>query len=73
MGMKINEETAQLILDAISWCNRDWVESLGWGGMDTLITDRGDFVRFCHDRGIETIERTVHVKGPVKGWVDNED
>jgi len=72
MGMKINEETAQLIFDAISWCNRDWLISLNWAEGDQLSMDRGDFVRFCNERGIETIERIVHVKGPVKGWVDDE-
>lgn len=56
--MYINEETAQLILDAIAWSNKDWMDTLDWdfnrgGEIDNA---RVDFVRFCRARGIEGIE-----------------
>lgn len=55
--MEINEQTAQLILDALYWCNRDWEDSLRWEVTeeDLLSISRGDFVRFCKERGIETV------------------
>ena len=63
MGMTINEQTAQLILDAIAWCNRDWIEALGWDNMnqnDELQQARSDFTRFCEVRGISDVERIIH-------------
>lgn len=63
MGMTINEQTAQLILDAIAWCNHDWIEALGWDHMnqnDELLQARSDFTRFCEVRGISDVERTIH-------------
>lgn len=57
----INEETAQLILDAIAWCNRDWMDALGWEHTESgeIEMARGDFVRFCEDRGISGVEKEV--------------
>ena len=63
--MYINEETAQLILDAIAWTNEDWQDALCWQMSDEekLNNARTDFVRFCQARGIEGVERkvTIHV------------
>ena len=61
--MYVNEETAQLILDTIAWCNKDWMEALGWNKTDSDITDmsRGDFVRFCDARGIKGVEKVVKI------------
>lgn len=60
--MYINEETAQLILDAIAWSNKDWMDTLDWdfnrgGEVDNA---RVDFIRFCRARGIEGVEKVVH-------------
>ena len=58
--MYISEETAQLILDAIAWCNRDWIE----GEMtdeEQIELAREDFIRFCEVRGIEGVERKVKI------------
>ena len=59
--MYIKEETAQLILDALAWCNKDWYDALGWDVTDNNLveTSRGDFIRFCDKRGIEGVERKV--------------
>ena len=59
--MYINEETAQLILDAIAWCNKDWTDALGWEqtNEEMIGMARGDFVRFCDDRGVKGVERKV--------------
>lgn len=56
--MTINTETAQLILDAIAWCNKDWMDSLDWESdpEQDLMESRIDFVRFCRDRGIDSVE-----------------
>lgn len=61
--MYISEETAQLILDAISWSNQDWEDSLDWAGegCHSIDVDRADFVRFCRMRGIEGVERKVTI------------
>lgn len=61
--MYINEETAQLILDAIAWCNRDWNEAYGWDEDETEQIDmaRVDFVRFCKARGIKGVERKTKI------------
>ena len=62
--MTINTETAQLILDAIAWCNKDWQDALEWdmnpGG--EIEQARADFIRFCRARGIDTIEKVVTLK-----------
>lgn len=53
----IDERTAQLIFDAIAWCNRDWVQCLGWGEeFDVVTSSRVDFARFCRERGIECVK-----------------
>ncbi len=57
--MTINAETAQLILDAIAWCNKGW-----WNALDMNdITEeyeigqaRIDFMQFCEERGIKYVE-----------------
>lgn len=62
--MYINEQTAQLILDAIAWCNKDWKDSLEWSCdsvADATNEARMDFVRFCRYRGIEGVERKVTI------------
>lgn len=61
--MYINEQTAQLILDAIAWSNKDWEDSLDWQniGTHTVDMDRADFVRFCRTRGIEGVEKVVKI------------
>ena len=61
--MYISEETAQLILDALAWSNKDWMDSLDWnfnqgGEVDNA---RTDFIRFCRARGIEGVEKVVKV------------
>lgn len=58
--MYINEETAQLILDAIAWSNKDWEDSIDWKHDHSVESDRIDFVRFCRARGIEGVEKVVH-------------
>ena len=60
----ISEETAQLILDAIAWSNKDWMDSLDWdfnqgGEVDNA---RIDFVRFCRARGIAGVEKAVRAE-----------
>ena len=54
----IDERTAQLIFDAIAWSNRDWCESLNWSDVefDLVASSRSDFVRFCEERGIESVK-----------------
>lgn len=61
--MYIDEKTAQLVLDALSWCNKDWMDALGWekSESDTADMARGDFVRFCEARGIEGVERKTKI------------
>jgi hypothetical protein len=59
----ISEETAQLILDAIAWSNKDWMDTLDWnfnqgGEVDNA---RVDFIRFCRARGIAGVERKVKI------------
>ena len=60
----ISEETAQLILDAIAWSNKDWMDSLDWsfnqgGEVDNA---RIDFIRFCRARGIAGVEKVVRAE-----------
>ena len=60
----ISEETAQLILDAIAWSNKDWMDSLDWnfnqgGEVDNA---RVDFIRFCRARGIAGVEKVVRAE-----------
>ena len=71
----IDEKTAQLILDAIAWCNRDWMDAMNWNYNDSDVVSmaQGDFVRFCHERGIEGVERTITLEDVLKGLNDNED
>lgn len=62
--MYISEETAQLILDAIAWSNKDWMDTLDWdfncgGEIDNA---RTDFIRFCRARGIEGVEKKVRIE-----------
>ena len=61
--MYIDEKTAQLVLDALSWCNKDWMDALGWDfGTDNAIeTARQDFVRFCEARSIKGVERKTKI------------
>lgn len=63
MDMTIKEETAQLILDAIAWTNRDWMDSLDYNYTDTDIVDlaRQDFIRFCKDRGIDGVQKEMKI------------
>lgn len=66
--MYINEETAQLILDAIAWSNREWMDSLNWdSNPDDEVNDaRVDFIRFCCVRGIHGVERKIKIKTPIE-------
>lgn len=61
--MYIDEKTAQLILDALAWCNADWCDALGWSKdeFDVTASARSDFVRFCDVRGIEGVERKTKI------------
>ena len=60
--MYINEETAQLILDAIAWSNKDWMETLNWdfNQVDEVNDARIGFIRFCKARGIQGVEKVVN-------------
>lgn len=62
--MWINEQTAQLILDALYWSNQDWTDSLEWKWSENEATGvaKNDFLRFCDARGIEGVEKVVRVK-----------
>jgi len=59
----IDEKTAQLVLDAIGWCNKDWVEAIGMDMTDDQIIEqtRQDFVRFCDARGISGVEKQIEL------------
>ena len=59
----IDEKTAQLVLDAIAWCNKDWCEGLNWSEdeVDIINFSRADFVRFCKNRGIKGVERKTKI------------
>ena len=61
--MYINEQTAQLILDALAWCDNDWRDVLGWSEdeFDVTTSARNDFVRFCEARGIKGVERKTKI------------
>ena len=62
--MYINEETAQLILDALAWSNKDWKDSMDWShnsDEEEIGEARADFIRFCRVRGIEGVERRVAI------------
>lgn len=68
--MYINEETAQLILDAIAWMNEDWRDHINLTNPEEAIPiipqeivtmSRLDFVRFCEARGIEGVEKVVKI------------
>lgn len=60
----IDEQTAQLILDAIAWSNKDWMDSLDWdfNQSDEVDNARVDFVRFCRARGIAGVEKRVSIE-----------
>ena len=60
----INEQTAQLILDALAWCNEDWQDALAWQMSDKekITRAREDFVRFCKARGIAGVEKKVNIE-----------
>ena len=57
--MIITNETAQLILDAIAWCNQRWCEDEGYEADATaqVVMARADFVNFCKARGIEEVRK----------------
>lgn len=59
----IDEKTAQLVLDAIAWCNKDWIDAIDWDEDESEQVDRArvDFVRFCKARGIEGVERKTKI------------
>lgn len=61
--MYINEQTAQLILDALAWSNADWCNAVEWNTdeFDVVTSARNDFVRFCKARGIEGVERKTKI------------
>ena len=61
--MYINEQTAQLILDALAWSNQEWVNTLemDWSQSVATAVARDDFVRFCEARGIEGVERKTKI------------
>ena len=63
MGMTIKEETAQLILDAIAWTNRDWMDAseYDYNDSDILNLARQDFIRFCKDRGIDGVQKEMKI------------
>lgn len=63
MGMTIKEETAQLILDAIAWTDRDWMDQHDYNYTDTDIIElaREDFIRFCKDRGIDGVQKEMKI------------
>ena len=55
--MEIDAKTAQLILDAIAFTNKDWFDVMEWDySAEEMVTDaRADFIRFCDARGIKTV------------------
>ena len=59
----INEETAQLIFDALAWSNKDWHDSLDWSvtDEDTVSESRADFIRFCRARGIAGVKKCINL------------
>ena len=59
--MIIDEKTAQLILDAITWSNHEWIEDTDIPCQHEEQMAKTDFVRFCEARGIEGIERVMEV------------
>lgn len=58
--MEIDAKTAQLILDAIAFMNKDWFDAMEWDyDAEEMTSDaRVDFVRFCKARGIDNITVT---------------
>lgn len=61
--MTIDNKTAQLILDAIAWCNYDWhkITDTELETVEEIDEARMDFVRFCHDRGIDEVTKVVRL------------
>ena len=59
--MTIDNQTAQLILDALAWCNKDWLEAeeRELSEHEQIALARQDFVRFCHARGIDEVTKVV--------------
>jgi hypothetical protein len=55
--MEIDVKTAQLILDAIAFMNKDWFDAMEWDySAEEMTTDaRADFIRFCEARGIKSV------------------
>ena len=68
--MTINEQTAQLILDALAWCNKDWHEALEYTCEDSILVSmtRQDFVKFCKERGITGVNKSITV--PRYTWAE---
>lgn len=57
--MTIDTMTAQLILDAIAWCNDKWLQALDdrpeWSVHEKVAVARNDFICFCNERKIKEI------------------
>ena len=55
--MEIDAKTAQLILDAIAFVNKDWFDAMEWdySAEEMTIDARAHFVRFCKARGIKNV------------------
>ena len=55
----INQETAQLILDALAWMDKKWMDTceLEYDRIELqTVTARAAFTEFCRDRGIKYVE-----------------
>lgn len=55
--MEIDAKTAQLILDAIAFMNKNWFNAMEWdySAEEMTVDARTDFIRFCEARGIKTV------------------
>ena len=55
--MEIDVKTAQLILDAIAFMNKDWFDAMEWDydAEEMTVDARADFIRFCEARGIKNV------------------
>lgn len=59
--MYVNEQTAQLILDVLTWNTQTWLHGYNFEGEvseDVIQQAKKDFLEFCKFYGIEGVEVT---------------